>query len=298
MEANARSAVPQRISRGPFAALQGVVEFGRRKPLGAIGGAALLLFIIVAIAAPLISPHDPRRLDATYVFKAPSSERLLGGDSVGRDVLSRLIFGSRVSLGVGLASVAIGISLGALLGIVSAYLGGMFDLLVQRVVDAFLAFPAIILGLTIVAVLGSSVFNVVLALVFVLTPGSVRTTRAQALAIKEMDYVLAARAIGADSWRIVMKHLAPNCMAIFIILFTITLGLAIIVESSLSFLGVGVPPNVPSWGGMLSEAGAGNFDRAPWLAIVPGVAISSVVFAVNFLGDALRDVLDPRLRMG
>ena len=298
MESNAGIVIDRAGVQRVYPVLRAIVSFSRRKPLGAIGAAAMAFFVIIAIAAEIISPHDARKLNAEYVFAPPSSDRLLGGDSVGRDVLSRLIFGSRVSLGVGLASVAIGISLGALLGIVSAYLGGLFDLLVQRVVDAFLAFPAIILGLTIVAVLGSSVFNVILALVFVLTPGSVRTARSQALAIKEMDYVLAARAVGADSFRIVMKHLVPNCMAIFIILFTITLGLAIIVESSLSFLGVGVPPNVPSWGGMLSEAGAGNFDRAPWLAIVPGVAISSVVFAVNFLGDALRDVLDPRLRMG
>ena len=258
----------------------------------------MALFILIALIAPVVSPHNPRRLNADHVFAPPSAERLLGGDSVGRDVLSRVIFGSRVSLGVGLASVGIGITIGTLLGIVSAYFGGKFDLLIQRIVDAFLAFPAIILGLTIVAVLGSSVFNVILALVFVLTPGAVRTARSQALAIKEMDYVLAARAVGADSWRIVMRHLVPNCMAIFIILFTITLGLAIIVESSLSFLGVGIPPNVPSWGGMLSEAGAGTFKRAPWMAIVPGLAISSVVFAVNLLGDALRDVLDPRLRTG
>ena len=290
------------ISRGGmqrvYPVFQGVANFSKRKPLGAIGGAALVLFVLIALLAPLISPHNPRKLSAEFVFAEPSAERLLGGDAVGRDVLSRVIFGARVSLGVGLLSVGIGITFGTLVGIVSAYFGGKFDLLVQRIVDAFLAFPAIILGLTIVAVLGASVFNVVLALVFVLTPGSVRTARSQALVIKEMDYVLAARAVGASSWRIVMKHLVPNCMAIFIILFTITLGLAIIVESSLSFLGVGVPPNVPSWGGMLSEAGAGTFKRAPWMAIVPGVAISSVVFAVNLLGDALRDVLDPRLRTG
>ena len=191
---------------------------------------------------------------------------------------------------------AIGISLGSLLGVTSAYFGGVLDLLIQRVVDAFIAFPAIILGLAIMAVLGSSLNNVIIALVIVLTPGAVRTLRSQALAIKEMDYILAARAVGCSDWRIILRHMAPNCFAMFIILVTITVGFAIIVESSLSFLGVGVPRDVATWGSMLSEGAQTYLDITPWLAVFPGLAIAITVFSANLVGDALRDVLDPKLR--
>ena len=168
----------------------------------------------------------------------------------------------------------------------------------QRGVDSLLAFPAIILALALMAVLGSSVTNIIIALCIVLAPGSIRTIRSQALSVKEMDYVLAARAIGSSDVRIILRHMVPNCFAIFIILATITLGFAIIVESSLSFLGVGVPPNVSTWGGMLADAAVSDIQTAPWLSIFPGIAISLAVFGVNLLGDAMRDVLDPRLRAG
>ena len=288
---SARSTLQAKVAR--FRALAG---FCKRKPMGAIGAAILILLGLIALLAPIISPHDPTQLNVKYMFAPPGGDLLLGGDTVGRDVLSRLFYGARISLLVGLTSVGLGTTLGSLLGVSSAYFGGKFDLLVQRVVDALLAFPAIILGLAIMAVLGSSLINVIIALLLVLTPGAVRTVRSQALTVKEMDYVLAAKAVGGGDWHIVLRHIVPNCMAIFIILFTITLGFAIVVEASLSFLGVGVPPDVPSWGGMLSEGGSGNFDRAPWLPIIPGAAISTAVFSMNFLGDALRDVLDPRLR--
>jgi peptide/nickel transport system permease protein len=183
-----------------------------------------------------------------------------------------------------------------LFGVVSAYSGGAFDLIMQRLVDAFMAFPGIILALAIVAVLGSSITNVIIALVLVLTPSSVRTVRSQSLAIKEMDYILAARAVGVPPWRIVLRHIVPNCFALFIILATLNLGFAIIVEASLSFLGVGVPPNIATWGGMLSDAGSSYIKTAPWLAVFPGVAIALVLLGVNLFGDALRDVFDPRLR--
>ena len=187
-------------------------------------------------------------------------------------------------------------AVGSLFGIVSAYWGGAFDLIIQRLVDAFMAFPVIILAMGIVAVLGSSITNVIIALILVLTPTSVRTVRSQALAIKEMDYVLAAKAVGVPPWRIVVRHIVPNCFALFIILATLNLGLAILVEASLSFLGVGVPPNIATWGGMLANAGTTYIKTAPWLAVFPGVAIALTVLAVNLCGDALRDVLDPRLR--
>ena len=276
--------------------LSGVIDFSRRKPLGAFGGGILLTLVLIAIFSPLISPHDPYQIRGNAILQAPGSEFWLGADSLGRDVLSRLFYGGRISLYVGLVSIAIGITAGSFLGAVSAYFGGKVDLIVQRFVDAFIAFPGIILGLAIMAVLGSSVNNIIIALVLVLAPSAIRTIRSQALAVKEMDYVLAARAMGAGDMRIVIRHIIPNCMAIFIILFTLNLGYAIIVEATLTFLGVGVPPDVPSWGGMLAEGGIDYLRDAPWLAIAPGIALSLAVFGVNLLGDALRDVLDPRLR--
>ncbi len=279
-----------------FRILSGVADFSRRKPLGAIGGLILVILVLISVFAPFISPQDPYQIRANSILAGPSSELWLGGDSLGRDVLSRLFYGGRISLYVGLVSIAVGISAGSFLGALSAYFGGKIDLVVQRFVDAFIAFPGIILGLAIMAVLGSSVNNIIIALVLVLAPSAIRTVRSQALAVKEMDYVLAAKALGAGDLRIVIRHIIPNCMAIFIILFTLNLGYAIIVEATLTFLGVGVPPDVPSWGGMLAEGGIAYLKDAPWLAIAPGVALSLAVFGVNLLGDALRDVLDPRLR--
>lgn len=277
-------------------AISGVAGFSRRKPLGAIGGGILLILVLISLLAPVISPQDPYQIRGDSILAAPNETLWLGGDSLGRDVLSRLFYGGRISLYVGLVSIAVGITAGAFLGALSAYFGGKIDLVVQRFVDAFIAFPGIILGLAIMAVLGSSVNNIIFALVLVLAPSAIRTVRSQALAIKEMDYVLAARALGARDLRIVLRHIIPNCMAIFIILFTLNLGYAIVVEATLTFLGVGVPPDVPSWGGMLAEGGIAYIKDAPWLAIAPGIALSLAVFGVNLLGDALRDVLDPRLR--
>ena len=276
--------------------VQASVAFSKRKPLGALGGAALMLLMLIAIFAPVISPHDPELIDARYLVAPPGRHYPLGGDALGRDVLSRLFFGARISLLVGLVSVGIGITSGGLLGVVSAFSGGKIDLVVQRIVDAVIAFPTIILALTIMSVLGASLTNVIIALVFSMAPHAVRTVRSQALAVREMDYVMAARAVGASSWRIILQHVIPNCMAIFIVLFTLALGSAIVAESSLSFLGLGVPPQTPTWGSMLEEASGGYLRTAPWMAISPGVALASAVFAINLLGDALRDFLDPRLR--
>jgi peptide/nickel transport system permease protein len=284
------------LRKPPF--VQPLVDFSRRKPLGAIGGGVVLLLILIAILAPLIAPHDPNEINAKHVFASPGSALLLGGDGLGRDVLSRIIYGGRISLYVGLVSVGIGITLGSLLGAISAYYGGMFDLVVQRFVDAFLAFPGIILGLALMSALGSSVNNIIIALCVVLAPSAIRIVRSQVLAIKEMDYVLAARAVGAGNMNIIVRHILPNCLALFIILVTLNLGFAIIVEASLSFLGVGVPPDVPTWGGMLSEGGLTYIEGAYWLAVFPGLALALAVFGLNMLGDGLRDVLDPRLRMG
>ena len=256
----------------------------------------VFLLILIAIFAPLISPFEPNQINGEYSFAAPGSTMPLGANFAGQDVLSRLFYGGRISLFVGFVSIAIGITAGSLMGAISAYYGGKFDLIIQRFVDAFIAFPGIILALALMAALGSSVFNIIIALVAVLAPSAIRTVRSQALALKEMDYVLAARAVGAGDARIIIRHIVPNCLALFIILATINLGYAILVEASLSFLGVGVPPNVPTWGGMLSGLSLTEMSNYWWLVVFPSLFLGVAVFGFNLLGDALRDVLDPRLR--
>ena len=272
-----------------------IMRFYRTKPLGGISATIIALTVLAAIFAPVIVPHDP--LDLVHdPFVAPSGTAWLGSDDLGRDVFSRVIAGARISMYVGILSVLIGITIGTVVGILSAYLGGVLDLVIQRIVDALMAFPAIIMALGLMAALGASVNNIVAALVVILVPGAIRVIRSQVLSIKELDYTLAAEAIGARPWRIMLRHILPNVTASYIVLSTITLGLAIVIEASLSFLGVGVPPDVPTWGGMLTEGASQYIRNAPWLAVFPGLAISIIVFSINFLGDALRDTLDPRLR--
>jgi peptide/nickel transport system permease protein len=276
---------------------RGLSAFAQKKPLGAVGGVIVAVTILVAIFAPVIAPSDPYQVHPEEIFAPPSASALVGTDQVGRDVFSRLIFGARISLFVGIISVGIGATIGAVVGVISAYFGRATDLIVQRFLDALIAFPGIILALGIMAALGkASLLNVILALTIVFAPGAARTIRSRALSLKEMDFVLAAHAFGASDWRIIFRHIVPNCMSLYIVFFSITVGFAIVVEASLSFLGVGTPPEVPSWGGMLSMAATNYISVAPLLAILPGLAIALVVFGFNLLGDALRDVLDPRLR--
>ena len=279
--------------------VQKVVAFSRSKPLGAVSAVIILLTILAAAVSyvfPGVLPHDPLDVRAhEEKYLSPQPGAWLGSDHLGRDELSRIIAGSQISIYVGLLSVGIGVTLGALIGILSAYIGGVVDLAIQRIVDAMMAFPPIILALGLVAVLGGSANNVIMALLVILLPGTIRVIRSQVLSIKELDYTLAATAIGAGSIRIMLRHILPNVIASYIVLGTITLGFAIIIEASLSFLGVGVPPDIPTWGGMLTR-GTEEIRIAWWLAVFPGIAISVVVFAINFLGDALRDALDPRLR--
>jgi peptide/nickel transport system permease protein len=275
--------------------MQQVGNFFRKKPLGAFGAVVFFILLFVAIFAPLIVPEDPYDPVVDRIFASPSTESWFGGDHIGRDVFSRVIYGARISLYVGILSSFVGSTIGLLVGIASVHFGGKTDLLVQRVVDSMMAFPALILAIAIMAALGASVNNVVIALSIVYIPSTARIIRAQALGIKEMDYILAARAVGAGDWRIMLRHMVPNTVAVFIVIITFHLGGAIIAEASLSFLGVGVPPSEPSWGGMLT-AGAQNIRQSPWVVVFPGLAIAVVVFAWNLLGDSLRDVLDPRLR--
>ncbi len=277
--------------------------FARKQPLGVIGALILIGIVLLAFLAPVISPFDPYEVHVTYKYAAPgvvletTGQRFwLGADQLGRDTLSRLVYGARISLYVSLISVGIGVTLGALIGIISAYFGGKVDLLVQRLVDTVMAFPAIILALAVVSVFGAALRNVILSLIIFLTPAAARVVRSQALSVKEMDYVLAARAMGANAWRVIFFHMVPNCAAPYIVFATANLGFAVVVEAALSFLGVGTPPDVPSWGGMLSITGQKFIEVSPWLVFFPSLAVSVAVFGFNLLGDALRDALDPRLK--
>ena len=300
--------------------LRGIFEslwrFVRKKPLGAAGAVILLAMISIAIFAPIIAPFDPYAphiVDTEhYKYATPGTTIadtgdnvldagktfIFGADRLGRDVFSRVVYGARISIYVSLVSVAIGVTLGALIGIVSSYFGGKFDLVVQRLVDAMQAFPAFILALAIVSITGPSIRNVIIALVAILVPGAARIIRSQALTIKETDYVMAAKALGAGHGRIILRHMIPNCMAPYIVFASANLGFAIVIEAALSFLGVGTPPDVPSWGGMLAVAGQSYVAVSPWLVVFPSIAVSITVFGFNLFGDALRDVLDPRLRTG
>ena len=275
---------------------QNLGRFVRRKPLGAFGAVTALLLIVVAVFAPFIATHDPAETNAALIYAPPGSQLLLGGDQLGRDVFSRLVYGARVSLYVGLLSAFIGASIGMMAGVTSVHFGGKIDLVTQRVIDALMAFPPLILAISIMAALGASLNNVVIALSIAFIPSTARVLRSQALGVKEMGYVLSAKAIGAGHARIIFRYMIPNCLALYIVLVTVFLGTAIVAEATLSFLGIGVPPDVPSWGGMLNGAAQTYVHLAPWLGVFPGLAIAIVVFAWNLLGDALRDVLDPRLR--
>lgn len=270
-------------------------RFVRGKPLGAIGGFIVLLLVLVAVLAPVLSPYDPRSTPAAP-WNPPNADFVLGADYVGRDVLSRLIYGARISLYVGLGSVLVGITASFVIGVALSYAGGVVDMVAQRIVDALMSLPGLLIALAIMAVVTPSLNTVILAIVIGMIAPVIRTVRSQVLSMKELDYVTAARAVGARPSRIIFRHIVPNCFATYLVLATYYLGFAIIIEASLSFLGVGAPPDQPSWGGMLVRAASAHVKSGPWLAIFPGLALFLVVMGFNLLGDALRDVLDPRLR--
>jgi peptide/nickel transport system permease protein len=290
------------VMRPKPAALASVARFVRTKPFGAAGAAITVILILAAALADVVAPFDPYEVHVGDKYAAPGMRIdsgktfFLGSDQLGRDTLSRLIHGARVSLYVGLISVGIGVTIGSAIGIISGYFSGKLDLVVQRVIDAFMALPPLVLALAIMAVLGSSKENVIMAVVAVLVPGAARLVRSRVLSIRELDYITAARAVGCGSGRIMFFHILPNCAATLIVFATITLGWAIVVEASLSFLGLGTPPDVPSWGGMLAVASKKWLEVSPWLVVFPALTLSVVVIGFNMLGDALRDVLDPRLR--
>ena len=276
--------------------LKATRTFIRRKPLGAIGGGIIVFMILIAVFAPFVTAHDPLLMDFTGDLETPSLNHPMGTDTWGRDVWSRIAYGARISLYVGLLSVLTGSVGGALIGLFSAYYGGRVDSVIQRIMDSLMSIPTLILALTIMAALGQSLNNVVVAVAIPQIPRANRVVRSQALSVKESEFALAARSIGASDVRIVLQHIAPQCVAPWLIIATAALGTAIIAETSLSFLGLGVPPPDPSWGSMLTGRVRNYYAVAPWLAIWPGVSISLAVYGFNLFGDALRDVLDPRLR--
>ena len=265
------------------------------QPLGAAGLFVFVVLVVCALFAPVIATHDPIDNDVPNRFASPSSEHWFGTDQFGRDLFSRVVYGARTSLFVGLITVTLGTTTGSAIGIFSAYYPRL-DLIIQRAIDAMLAIPNLLLALAIVAVLGPSLMNTVAAIAIAFIPGSARVLRSQARAVKQRPFVEAARSIGASDLRILSRHIAPNCFAPYVILASTGLAAAILAEASLSFLGLGTPPPRPSWGQMLSGSVQQYATIAPWLAIFPGLAISIVVLGFNLFGDALRDTLDPRLR--
>jgi len=277
-------------------ALAGVWHFCRRKPLGAAGGLIVLVLLVMAAFAEWIAPYSYDTQIAGARLKPPGPGFLLGTDNVGRDVFSRIVYGARVSVTVGFLTVLLGNTIATAIGVTSGYFRGRYDIVVQRIVDAWQSFPFLIIILSLLAVLGPGMLNVILSLSILVAAAASRVIRGATLAVAENQYVEAARAIGCGHLRIVARHVLPNVLATIVVLATIGLGGIILAESALSFLGFGVPPPHPSWGAMLAGSGRTYMYIAPWMAIWPGVAISLVVFAFNMFGDALRDVLDPRLR--
>jgi peptide/nickel transport system permease protein len=284
------------LSRPRARWLGAALDFVRQRPLGAVGAAIILAMVLVALSAGFIAPYDPLENDYAAMLAAPSREHWLGTDAFGRDVLSRLIYGSRTALMVGLGASLLGAVLGSLIGVASAYFGGRVDMVVQRVMDVFFAFPVIILALVVVAVLGTGAGNVILAIAAPMVPRCARVVRASALSVREIPYVDAARAAGYGHGRIILRHMLPNVMAPILIMATAFLGEAILLEASLSFIGLGVQEPTAAWGLMLRGAAVQFAESAPWMAVFPGLAISLAVFGFNLFGDSLRDALDPRLR--
>jgi peptide/nickel transport system permease protein len=270
--------------------------FLRRNPRMIIGGAIVFMWLFIAIFAPFVAPYDPIRVNVTDSLLPPGPKHWLGTDDLGRDVLSRVMWGSRVSLSVGVISVSIGLFVGTTLGLAAGYLGGKFDLFIMRGIDALLAFPALILAIAITSALGPQIQNAMIAIGIVAIPAYARLTRGQVLAVRARDYIVAARTIGCSPLRIVWRHIFPNIMNTLIVQATLSTAFAILAEAALSFLGLGPQPPYPSWGQDINYSQRYLANLKWWMSVGPGVAIFTAVFGFNFLGDALRDALDPRLR--
>ena len=288
----AEIAAPERSPPGSL-----LIDFVRKQPLGAAGAATIVVMILMAIFADHITVYDPLAVEFANMLTPPNDQYLLGTDWFGRDVFTRIVYGARTALFVGVSAGFLGATIGLVLGVTSAYFGGRFDLIFQRVLDVLLAFPLIIFALAILSTLGPGIDKVILAIVIVKVSLCARVVRSSALSVRELPYVDAARALGFGHARIILRHMVPNVMAPYLIILTYYVGEAILLEAALSYLGLGLQEPTPSWGLML-QGGAEEFaESAPWLAIWPGVAITLAVFGFNLFGDALRDMLDPKLRM-
>jgi len=279
--------------RGPVAF---VWNFLRRQPVGAIGMFLVLLFGLAGIFADVLAPYNPTANDFAAMTEPPSWAHLLGTDQLGRDLMSRILYGARTAFLVGLTSALVGGFAGLILGVASAYFGGQIDLWLQRIIDIFMSFPLIIMALAVVSIFGTGIENVIAAITIPLIPRCARVVRSSALAIREIPYVDAARALGFGHMRIILHHMVPNVMAPFLVIVTAFVGQAILAEASLSYLGLGVQEPVPAWGLMLQGGAEEYATTAPWIAVFPGLAIMLTVFGINLFGDSLRDVLDPKMR--
>jgi peptide/nickel transport system permease protein len=275
---------------------QGLRTFVRRSPLSAFWGCIAAAIVFMAVAAPYLAPYEPLKSDFRRMSKPPDARNYFGTDQIGRDTFSRVIHGSRASLTVGFAAVLLGTTLGALWGLASGYLGGRFDILSQRMIEFMQSFPDLILAMAIAMALGAGTGTVIVAIAITRIPFGGRVIRSVVLSLKEMSYVEAARGLGASNMRVMLRHILPQCVAPYLILATTHLGVAIIIEASLGFLGVGIPPPNPTWGNMLSDALNSGLVPPWWLVLFPGAAITITVLAFNLLGDGIRDMLDPRLR--
>jgi peptide/nickel transport system permease protein len=274
------------------------VRLVKEKPLGVVGAVIVLILILAAIFADWIAPYGVYDMNLYDRLSPPSAQYLLGTDNLGRDLFSRIVYGARISIYVGIGASIIDVIVAGLIGMVSGYVGGKTDIILQRFVDAWMCFPALVIYLSVMSILGPGLLQVTIVLGISTGIRSSRVVRSAVIGIKQNTYMEAARAIGATNMKILRRHILPNVMAPLIIIFTISVGHKILAEATLSFLGFGVPPPIPSWGGMLSGSGRRYMEGAPWMAIWPGVALASVVYGMNMLGDAVRDILDPRLRGG
>ena len=274
------------------------IRMVKEKPLGTVSGVIILLLILVSIFADALAPYPYWKMHLADRLQGPSAQYLLGTDQLGRDLLSRLIVGARISMLVGLSATTLNLVVAVLIGGISGFLGGKVDLVVQRFIDAWMAFPGLLLLLTIMSIVGRGLPQIIVVLGVTGGIGASRVVRGAVIGIKENDYFLAARAVGTPTRQILIRHVLPNIMAPIIIIFSINIGGVIISEASLSFLGYGLPPEFPSWGGMLSWDGRRYMEMAPWLALWPGLCLTITVYSFNMFGDALRDLLDPRMRGG
>ena len=275
---------------------RGLRTFAKRSPLSAFWGCVAAAILVVAIAAPVFAPYEPLKSDFRAMSKPPNERHYFGTDQIGRDTLSRVIYGSRTSLTVAMGAVLFGTTLGALWGLASGYFGGRFDTVSQRIIEFLQSFPDLILAMAIAMALGAGIGTVIVAIAITRIPFGGRVIRAVVLSLKELSYVEAARGLGASHLRIMLRHILPQCVAPYLILATTHLGVAIIIEAALGFLGVGVPPPTPTWGNMLAVSLNAGLVPPWWLVLFPGLAITLTVLAFNLLGDGIRDVLDPRLR--